>query len=144
MDEKDFVAPKSHLHDVYITSSPMKEWHNIDSYVCKLLENNPGLTENDCFAICCRSLSSLSTQVLNWPNSVSKYASTLLSKWKGSEKQHWLDLAKKAIQRKRDDEKIVANNAEIRQKEIIQQQRTTVSAINFVTGEIDGLASRKR
>ncbi|CAB4438517.1 unnamed protein product [Rhizophagus irregularis] len=56
MDVKDFVVPKSHLHDVYITSSPMKEWHNIDSYVCKLLEDNPGLLENDCFAICCQSL----------------------------------------------------------------------------------------
>ncbi|PKK56460.1 hypothetical protein RhiirC2_858598 [Rhizophagus irregularis] len=142
MDVKDFVAPKSHLHDVYITSSPMKEWHNIDSYVCKLLEDSPGLSANDCFAICCRSLSSLSNQVSNWPNSVSKYASVLLSKWKGSEKQHWLDLAKKAIQRKRDDEKITANNAEIQQKEIIQQQRTTVSAINLVTKEIDELASR--
>ncbi|PKY30615.1 hypothetical protein RhiirB3_447785 [Rhizophagus irregularis] len=107
-----------------------------------LLEDSLGLSANDCFAICCRSLSSLSNQVSNWPNSVSKYASALLSKWKGSEKQHWLDLAKKAIQRKRDDEKITANNAEIQQKEIIQQQRTTVSAINLVTKEIDELASR--
>jgi hypothetical protein len=54
----------------------------------------------------------------NWPNSVSKYASTLISKWKGTEKQHWLDFAKKAIQRKRDDEKIVANNAEISRKKL--------------------------
>src|SRR5207253_6255288 len=38
----------------------------------------------------------------------------------------------------------VANNAEIRQKEIIQQQRTTVATIDFVTEEIDELASRKR
>ncbi|RHZ49589.1 hypothetical protein Glove_519g31 [Diversispora epigaea] len=122
----------------------MKEWHNIDSYVIKLLENNPGLSENDCFAVCCRSLSSLSKQVSDWPNSVSKYASALLSKWKGPEKQHWLELAKKAIQRKRDDEKISSNNAEIQQKKIIQHQRTTVSAINLVTEEIDELAPRKR
>src|SRR6266480_3651594 len=130
MNEKDFVAPKNHLHDVYVTSRPMKEWHNIDSYVCKLLENNPGLSEDDCFAVCCRSLVSLSKQVSDWPNSVSKYASTLLSKWKGPEKQHWLELAKKAIQRRRDDEKITANEAELQQKEKIQQQRTTVSAFN--------------
>ncbi|RGB23633.1 hypothetical protein C1646_822025 [Rhizophagus diaphanus] len=83
MDEKDFVAPKGRFHDAYITSRPMKEWHDIDSYVCKLLENNPGLSEN-------------------------------------------------------------ANNAEIQQKGIIQQQRTIVSAINLVTEEIDELASRKR
>ncbi|CAG8590647.1 12728_t:CDS:2 [Ambispora gerdemannii] len=144
MKEKDFIAPKDRLHDDYVTSRPMKEWHNIDSYVTKLLENNPGLSENDCFAICCRSLSSLSNQVSDWPNSVSKYASTLLSKWKGPEKQHWLELAKKAIQRKRDDEMISSNNAEIQQKKIIQHQRTMVSAINLVTEEIDELAPRKR
>ncbi|CAI2179251.1 11948_t:CDS:2 [Funneliformis geosporum] len=139
----DFVAPKDRLHDIYVTSRPMKEWHNIDSYVCKLLENNPGFSENECFVICCRSLSSLSKQVPDWPNSISKYASTLLSKWKGPEKQHWLEIAKKVIQRKRDEEKVATNNAEIQQKEIIQQQRTTVSAINLVTEEIDE-RSRKR
>ncbi|CAG8579992.1 13413_t:CDS:2, partial [Acaulospora morrowiae] len=144
MKEKDFIAPKDRSHDDYVTSRPMKEWHNIDSYVTKLLENNPGLSENDCFAVCCRSLSSLSNQVSDWPNSVSKYASALLSKWKGSEKQHWLELAKKVIQRKRDDEKISSNNAEIQQKKIIQHQRTVVSAINLVTEEIDELAPRKR
>src|SRR6185312_12550221 len=90
MKEEDFIAPNDRLHDDYVTSRPMKEWHNIDSYVTKLLENNPGLSEYDCFAVCCRSLSSLSKQVSDWPNSVSKYASTLLSKWKGPEKQHWL------------------------------------------------------
>jgi len=52
------------------------------------------------------------------------------------------ELAKKAIQRKRDDEKISSNNAEIQQKKIIQHQRTTVSAINLVTEEIDGLVPR--
>ncbi|CAG8648458.1 878_t:CDS:2, partial [Paraglomus brasilianum] len=98
MKEEDFIAPNDRLHDDYVTSRPMKEWHNIDSYVTKLLENNPGLFEYDCFAVCCRSLSLLSKQVSDWPNSVSKYASTLLSKWKGPEKQHWLELAKKAIQ----------------------------------------------
>lgn len=78
MNEKDFMASKNHLHNVYVTSRPMKEWHNIDSYVYKLLENNPGLSDNDCFAVCCRSLVSLSKQGSDWPNSVSKYASTLL------------------------------------------------------------------
>src|SRR4051812_17121539 len=106
MNEKNFMAPKCRSHDVYVTSRPMKEWHDIDSYVCKLLEDNPGYSENDCFAVCCRSLSSLSKKVTDWPDSVSKYASKLLSKWRGPEKQHWLELAKKAIQRKRDDEKI--------------------------------------
>ena len=144
MKEKDFIAPKDRFHDDYVTSRPMNEWHNIDSYITKLLENNPGFSENDCFAVCCRSLSSLSNQDSDWPNSVSKYASILLSKWKGPEKQHWLELAKKAIQRKRDDEKISSNNAEIQQKKIIQHQRTTVSAINLVTEEIDELAPRKR
>ncbi|CAG8449404.1 964_t:CDS:2 [Acaulospora morrowiae] len=81
-----------------------EEWHNIDSYVTKLLENNPGLSENDCFAVC-------SNQISDWSNSVSKYASTLLSKWKGLEKQKWLELAKKAFQHKLYDEKISSNNA---------------------------------
>ncbi|CAG8604161.1 16785_t:CDS:2 [Cetraspora pellucida] len=107
MAEKDFMALKAHFHDAYVTSKPMKEWHNIDFYVCKLLENNPELSKNDCFAVCCQSLGSLSNQ------------------------------------RKHNNEKIVANNAEIQQKKTIQHQQTTVSAINLVTKEIDELASHK-
>ncbi|RIB10194.1 hypothetical protein C2G38_2206777 [Gigaspora rosea] len=41
MAEKNFVAPKACLHDAYVSSKPIKEWHNIDSYVSKLLEDNP-------------------------------------------------------------------------------------------------------
>ncbi|CAG8538346.1 21976_t:CDS:2, partial [Gigaspora rosea] len=41
MAKKNFVAPKAHLHDAYVSSKPIKEWHNIDSYVSKLLEDNP-------------------------------------------------------------------------------------------------------
>ncbi|CAG8659411.1 27391_t:CDS:2 [Dentiscutata erythropus] len=57
MAKKDFVAPKkAHLHDAYVTSKLLKEWHNIDSYISKLLENNLELLKNDCFIVCCRSL----------------------------------------------------------------------------------------
>ncbi|CAG8610378.1 672_t:CDS:2, partial [Funneliformis mosseae] len=141
--QKNFVAPKHQLHDVYVTSKPLKEWHIIEDYVSKLLKNDPGLSENGLFATCCQSLSSLSKQVPDWPDSVSKYASTLLSKWKGPEKDHWFEIAKKVIQRVRDDDKIKVNNAELRQKETIQRQRTMVSAIELVTTEIDELP-RKR
>ncbi|CAG8790554.1 20297_t:CDS:1, partial [Dentiscutata erythropus] len=49
--EKNFMAPKkAHLHNAYVTSKPLKEWHNIDSYIGKLLEDNLKLLENDCFA----------------------------------------------------------------------------------------------
>ena len=48
-----------------------------------------------------------------------------------------------AVWRKHNNEKITANNAEIQQKQIIQHQRTTVSAIDFVTEEINKLISRK-
>ncbi|CAG8697655.1 10384_t:CDS:2, partial [Funneliformis mosseae] len=131
--QKNFVAPKHRLHDVYVTSKPLKEWHIIEVYVGKLLENNPGLSENGLFATCCQSLSSLSKQVPDWPESVSKYASTLLSKWKGPEKGHWFEIAKKVIQRVRNNDKIKVNNAELRQKETIQRQRSMACAIELET-----------
>ncbi|CAG8679256.1 11675_t:CDS:2, partial [Funneliformis caledonium] len=142
--QKNFVAPKHRLHDVYVTSKPLKEWHIIEDYVGRLLENNPGLSENGLFATCCQSLSSLSKQVPDWPESVSKYASTLLSKWKGPEKGHWFEIAKKVIQRARNNDKIKVNNAELRQKETIQRQRSMACAIELVTTEIDELPRKRK
>ncbi|CAG8598801.1 13851_t:CDS:2, partial [Racocetra persica] len=118
---------------------PLKEWHLINAYVCNLLKTKPILSENDLFGVACKSLQSLSKNNSNWPKYVSEYASKLLVKWKGPEREHWLEIAKKAIQRMRDDEMIEANKAEIRQKKVIQHQRTTTSAIELVTTEIDEL-----
>ncbi|CAG8713777.1 10306_t:CDS:2, partial [Ambispora leptoticha] len=108
---QNFVAPKNPKHDSYVTTRPLKEWHLINAYVCNLLKTNPILSEKDLLGIASRR----------------------------PERENWLEIAKKAIQRMRDDEKIEANKAEIRQKEIIQQQRTATSAVELVTIEIDKL-----
>ncbi|CAG8485187.1 6449_t:CDS:2 [Cetraspora pellucida] len=120
-------------------SSEYLEWHLINAYVCDLLKTKPILLENDLFGIACKSLQSLSKNNSNLPKYVSEYASKLLVKWKGPEREHWFEIAKKAVQRMRDDEKIEANKAEIRQKKVIQHQRIATTAIELVTTELDEL-----
>ncbi|RHZ89962.1 hypothetical protein Glove_9g255 [Diversispora epigaea] len=59
-----------------------------------------------------------------------------------SEIEHWLEIAKNLFNVCMTIKKIEANKAEIRQKKVIQHQRTTTSAIELVTTEITEL-SRK-